>query len=141
MLPRNIERIPNLVFLHARRQSFPSWSELAEALQVVWPYGETACVQEVVEHLGERWPPAEKEAAVWKRCADAAACGHLLVDLANIQLTRLTPLICLAPDFPPILLDPLPSVLESRDGLASSLTLSVEVSEEQAEKPTDGLST
>jgi len=135
------QRHANLIFLHARRQPFPSFQELAEALQVVWPYGEAACVQEVVERLGERWPPAEKEAAVWKRCADAAACGHLLVDLANIQLTRLTPLICLAPDFPPILPDPLPSVLESSDGLASSLTLSVEVSEEQAEKPTDGLST
>ena len=71
-------------------------------------------------------------------CADAAAGGHLLVDLAQIQLTRLTPLICLAPDFPPILPDLLPSVLESSD---SSPTLPVEVLEEQAEKPTDGLST
>src|SRR5262249_35509324 len=131
----------NLVFLHARRQPFPSFQELAEALQVVWPYCEAACVQEVIERLGERWSKAEKEAAVWKRCADAAACGHLLVDLTQIQLTRLTPLICLAPDFLPILPDPLPSVLESSDGLASSLTLPVDVEEEQAAKSTDGLST
>jgi hypothetical protein len=45
----------NLVFLHARRQPFPSFQELAEALQVVWPYGEAACVQAVIERLGERW--------------------------------------------------------------------------------------
>jgi transposase len=115
-------------------------SELSAYLPV-WPYGEAACVQEVVERLGERWSQAEKEAAVWKTCADAAACGHLLVDLAQIQLTRLTPLICLAPDFPPILPDPLPSMLESSDGLASSLTLPIDGEEEQAEKPTDGLST
>ena len=92
------QRHANLVFLHARRQPFPSFQELAEALEVVWPYGEAACVQEVVERLGERWSPAEKEAAVWKKCADAAACGHLLVDLATIQLTRLTP----SPSSPPL---------------------------------------
>src|SRR3989440_4323342 len=138
LLPR---RHANLVFLHARRQPFPSFQELAEALQEVWPFNEAACVQEVVERLGERWSPAEKEAAVWKRCADAAACGHLLVDLASIQLTRLIPFICLAPDFSPILPDPLPSVLESSDGLTASKASPVDGEEEQAGKPTDGLST
>jgi hypothetical protein len=135
------QRHANFVFLHARRQPFPSFQELSEALQVVWPYGEVACVQEIVARLGERWSPDEKEAAVWKRCADTAAGGHLLVDLAQIQLTRLTPLICLAPDFSPILLDPLPSVLESSDRPVSSPALSGDVEEEQVEKPTDGLST
>ena len=105
------KRHANLVFLHARRQPFPSFPELAEALQVVWPWGESATIQEIVERLGERWSKAEKEAAAWKRCADAAACGHLLVDLTTIQLTRFTPLICLPPDSPPILPDPLPSAL------------------------------
>ena len=89
-------RHANLVFLHARRQTFPSWPQLEEALQVVWPWGEAACVQEVVERLGERWPQAEREAAIWKRCAESAARGHLLVDLASVSLTWLTPLICLA---------------------------------------------
>jgi hypothetical protein len=74
----------NLVFLHARRQLFPSFQELAEALQVVWPYGEAACVQEVIERLGERWSKAEKEAAVWKRCADAAG--------SRIRRLRIIPL-------------------------------------------------
>jgi transposase len=136
------QRHANLVFLHARRQPFPSFQELAEALQVIWPYGEAACVQEVIGRLGERWSSAEKEAAVWKKCADAAACGHLLVDLANIQLTRLTPLICLSPDSPPILPDPLPSDLESSDMQAELLSQPVDFEEEeQAGKPTDVLST
>jgi hypothetical protein len=109
---------------------------------VIWPYGEAACVQEVVGRLGERWSPAEKEAAVWKKCADAAACGHLLVDLAHIQLTRLTPLLCLAPGSPPILPDPLPSDLESSDMQAELLSHPVDFEEEeQAGKPTDVLST
>jgi transposase len=134
------QRHANLVFLHARRQPFPTWNELAEALQVVWPWGEAACVQEVIERLGERWSKAEKEAAVWKRCADAAACGHLLVDLATIQLTRLTPLICLAPDAPPILPDPLPSDLASSNEQAEFLS-QVAFKEDKVEKPTDVLST
>jgi hypothetical protein len=96
-------RHANLVFLHARRQAFPNWPQLEEALQVIWPWGEAACVQELVERLGERWPQAEREAAVWKRCAESAARGHLLVDLAAVSLTRLIPLICLSPDAPPIL--------------------------------------
>ncbi len=104
-------RHANLVFLHARRQTFPSWQELEEALAVMWPWGEAACVQEVAERLGERWPQAEREAAIWKRCADAAARGHLLVDLTAVSLTRLTPLMCLAPDALPILPDPLLSEL------------------------------
>src|SRR5258707_593828 len=37
-------RHANLIFLHARRQSFPAWQELKEALHVVWPAGEVACV-------------------------------------------------------------------------------------------------
>ncbi|MBV9230611.1 MAG: hypothetical protein JOZ18_14980, partial [Chloroflexi bacterium] len=95
----------------------------------------------MVERLGERWSPAEKEAAVWKRCADAAACGHLLVDLTHVQLTRLTPLICLAPSSPPILPDPLPSVLESHDIQDESHSQEAGFVEEQDEQSTDPLST
>src|SRR3989440_1105040 len=137
LLPK---RHANLVFLHARRQPFPAFPELAEALQVVWPWGEVACIQEVVERLGERWSPAEKEAAAWKRCADAAASGHLLVDLANAQLTRLTPLICLPPDSPPILPDPLPSHLESSTHPGEARSLDASVPEENDGK-SDLLST
>ena len=135
------QRHANLVFLHARRLAFPSFQELEEALQVIWPWGEAACVQEVVERLGERWPPAEKEAAAWKRSADAAACGHLLVDLANVQLTRLTPLICLSPDSPPILPDPLPSHLETSEMLAESSSISARSKADADDQHTDLLST
>src|SRR5207302_9764588 len=135
------ERHANLVFLHARRQLFPSFPELAEALQVVWPWSEAATSPEIVERLGERWSPAEKEAAAWKRCADAAACGHLLVDLANVQLTRFTPLICLPPDSPPILPDPLPSHLESFDHAETSDSPVAGFPEENDEKPPNQLST
>ena len=135
------KRHANLVFLHARRQPFPSFPELAEALQVVWPWGESATIQEIVERLGERWSKAEKEAAAWKRCADAAACGHLLVDLTTIQLTRFTPLICLPPDSPPILPDPLPSHLESLEHSEISHSPFAGFPEENDEKPPDRLST
>lgn len=135
------KRHANLVFLHARRQPFPSFPELAEALQVVWPWSEAATIQEVVERLGERWSPAEKEAAVWKMCADAAACGHLLVDLANAQLTRFTPLICLPPDSSPILPDSLPSHLEGLDHSEAFHSPVADVPEANDRKPLDQLST
>jgi transposase len=94
---------------------FPPGHSLKRRGLVVWPWGEAACVQEVVERLGERWPQAEREAAIWKRCAESAARGHLLVDLSSVSLTRLTPLICLPSDAALILPDPLPSELsESR---------------------------
>ncbi len=128
-------RHANLVCLHARRQTFPSWSQLEEALQVIWPWGEAASVQELVERLGERWPQAEREAAVWKRCAESAARGPLLVDLTSVPLTRLTPLICLSPDALPILPDALPSEL------TESLTISPEVLEEDGSQRASLLST
>ncbi len=128
-------RHANLVFLHARRQAFPTWPQLEEALQVIWPWGEAACVQELVERLGERWPQAEREAAVWKRCAESTARGHLLVDLASVSLTRLTPLICLSSDAPPILPDPLPSEL------SSSVTVLPEAVEEESDQRVNLLST
>src|SRR5712692_5832902 len=93
---------------------FPPGRSLKRRGLVIWPWGEAACVQELVERLGERWPQAEREAAVWKRCAESAARGHLLVDLASVSLTRLTPLICLPSDAALILPDPLPSELSER---------------------------
>ena len=37
----------NLVFLHARRKTFPAFGDIAIALQEVWPWGEVASVEEV----------------------------------------------------------------------------------------------
>ena len=120
---------------------FPPGHSLKRRGLVVWPWGEAACVQEVVERLGERWPQAEREAAVWKRCGDAAARGHLLVDLASISLTRLTPLIVLDADSPPILPDPLPSHLESLDRSETSDSPVASFPEENDGKPLGQLST
>ena len=108
---------------------------------MVWPWGEAACVQEVLERLGARWSPAEKEAALCKRCADAAACGRGLADLANAQLTRQAPLIWLPPGSLPILPDPLPSHRQNSHHQEESRPLDASVPEEQDGKPTDRLST
>src|SRR5712692_2085833 len=114
---------------------FPPGRSLKRRGLVIWPWGEAACVQELVERLGERWPQAEREAAIWKRCADAAARGHLLVDLASVSLTRLTPLMCLSPDAFPLLPDPLPSEL------AENVTVSPEEEEKDRDQHTSLLST
>src|SRR5215471_11806302 len=41
----------NLVFLHARRKSFPAYAEIGLAVQEVWPAGEVASVEEVSSRL------------------------------------------------------------------------------------------
>ncbi len=73
----SLQRHYNLVFLQTRRQTFPVFAEIALALQEVWPWGEVASVEEVESRLGQRWPAALVEAALWKVVADAAAGGHL----------------------------------------------------------------
>jgi len=101
----------NFVSLHARRQSFPDFAAIETALHEVWPWGEVACVEEVVPRLEDRWSATLVEAAIWKMMADAAACGHLLVDLTEKHLDRKLPLALLPPDAPPIVPDPLPDTL------------------------------
>lgn len=87
----------NLVFLHARRQSFPAFAEIALAVQEIWPWGEVASVEEVESRLAMRWPAHLVEAAIWKVVAHAAAAGHLLVDLEQHTLDRRLPLALLPP--------------------------------------------
>jgi hypothetical protein len=70
-----IQRHYNLVFLHARRKTFPVFAEIAEALQDVWSWGEVASVEEIESRFGQRWPVSLVEAAIWKMVADAAARG------------------------------------------------------------------
>jgi hypothetical protein len=57
------------------------------------------------------WPTSPVEAAIWKIIADAAADGHLLVDLERFALDRTLPLARLSPDAAPIVPDPLPDTL------------------------------
>src|SRR5260370_24329023 len=104
-------RHQNWLYLHARRQPFTTFAEIAAALLRAWPYGDMRCVSELVHTFGPHWSEAEVEAAVWKLVGDAAAEGRLLVDLAAVELSRATSLALLAPGTSPILPDPLPSQL------------------------------
>ncbi len=101
----------NLVFLHARRPSFPTYAEIAPAILPFLRGGEPVPVADLVRRLGPRWSEAEVEAAAWKIAAEAAAVGHLLVDLDAVEVRRDTPLALLDPDAPPILPPPLPTSL------------------------------
>jgi len=104
-------RHQNWLYLHARRLPFSTYDEIAAALLAHWIYGDMRCVNELVQRFGSHWSEAEVEAAVWKLVGDAAAEGRLLVDLAEMELSRATFLALLAPGTPPILPDPLPSEL------------------------------
>lgn len=110
-----IQRHDNLIFLHARRQEFPAFAALAQRLQDIWPWGEAATVDDLIGRLSERWSKTEREAAIWKVCADAAAQGRLLLDLTSVSLDRTLPLILLPPDASPLLPDALASVLPALD--------------------------
>src|SRR6266516_1135833 len=101
----------NLVYLHARRKTFPAFADIAEALAEVWPWGEVASVEEIESRLAGRWPANLVEAAIWKVVADAAAQGHLLVDLEQFTLSRHLPLGLLPPDAPALVPEPLPDTL------------------------------
>src|SRR5258707_1236881 len=102
----------NLVFLHARRKIFPAFGEIAAALQEVWPWGEVASVEEVESRLAGQWPANLIEAAIWKVVGEAAAQGHLLLDLEQFTLSRTLPLALLHPSAPVLVPSPLPDTLE-----------------------------
>ena len=101
----------NLVFLHARRRMFPAYAEIAASVQEIWPWGEVATVEEVESRLTGRWPANLVEAAIWKLVADAAAAGHLLVELLQHTLDRQLPLALLPPNAAALLPPPLPDTL------------------------------
>ncbi len=105
------QRHYNLVFLHARRKTFPAYAEIVLAVQEVWPWGEVASVEEIENRLTGRWPTNLVEATIWKLVGDAAAAGHLLVDLEQHTLDRKLLLALLPPDAPPLVPDPLPDTL------------------------------
>jgi Mu transposase-like protein len=109
----SVRRSHNWLFLHARRQPFSTYEEIAATLLAHWPFGDLRTINEFLQCFGSRWSEAEVEAAVWKLVGDAAAAGRLLVDLTEVDLSRTTPLALLDPSAPPILPDPLPSSLEA----------------------------
>src|SRR5579875_2186200 len=94
----SLRRHYNLLYLHARRQSFSTYEEIAATLRASWSWGEERSASEVIKCFGSRWSEAEVEAAFWKLAGDAAAQGHLLVDLSEVELSRSTPLILIDPD-------------------------------------------
>jgi transposase len=104
----------NLVFLHARRKTFPAFAEIVLAVQEVWPWGEVAEVAEVESRLAGRWPANLVEAAIWKLVADSLASGHLLVDLSLHTLDRKLPLALRPPDAAALVPPLLPDTLEER---------------------------
>ena len=97
-----LQRHYNLVFLHARRQGFAAFTEIEASLYQVWPWGEVACIKDLVPRLAGRWQEALVEAAIWKVVADSAARGRLLVDLSSVLLSRELPLALLSPESTPI---------------------------------------
>src|SRR6266849_6768154 len=101
----------NLVYLHARRNTFPAFADIASSVQEIWPWGEVATVSEIARRLSQQWPPDLVEATIWKVVADAAAQGHLLADLEQFTLSNFLPLALLPPDVAPILPSPLPDTL------------------------------
>src|SRR6266566_7719382 len=101
----------NLVFLHARRKTFPAFSDIAAVLPEVWPWGEMAEIAEVAARLSHQFPVDLVEAAIWKVVGDSAAQGHLLVDLEQFTLSRTLPLGLLPPDAPPLVPSALPDTL------------------------------
>ncbi len=107
----SLRRHYNLQYLHARRQSFATFNDIAATLLAHWPWGETRAVSELVKRFGSHWSEQEVEATIWKLAAEAAASGHLLVDLTEVELSRESELIFLDPRLPPILPDPLPQAL------------------------------
>jgi transposase len=107
-------RHQNWLYLHVRRQPFPTFQEIATALLREWPYGQMQSVNDWVRRFGPHWSDAEVEATVWKLAGDAAAEGRLLVDLCEVELSHATPLAFLQRELPPLLPDPLPNVLEER---------------------------
>ena len=80
-------------------------------MQEIWPTGEVASIEEVESRLAGKFPATLVEAAIWKMVADAAAAGHLLLDLERYTLDRTLPLALLPPDAPPVSPPPLPDTL------------------------------
>jgi len=122
------QRHYNLVFLHARRKSFPAFAEIAVVLQDIWPWGEMASVEEITSRFEQRWPIALVEAAIWKVIGDSAAEGHLLVDLEQFTLDRRLPLGLLPPGATSLVPGPLPDTLEALAPVLEQRTVSSELS-------------
>ena len=131
----------NLVFLHARRKTFPAFADIAAVLPEVWPWGEMAEVAEVASRLSHQFPVDLVEAAIWKVVGDSAAAGHLLLDLEQYTLSRTLPLARLSPDAPVLVPSPLPSTLLPEPEATNVLTTTLHPSSPRVSGPTFDAST
>ncbi len=97
--------------MHARRKTFPAFADVAAAVAEIWPWGEVASVEEVASRLSHQFPANLVEAAIWKVVGEAAAQGHLLLDLEQFTLSRTLPLALLHPSASVLVPSPLPDTL------------------------------
>jgi len=104
----------NWIFLHTRRLAFPAFDAITPEIVARLAPGERISVRALIAALGGRWTDDDVEGAAWKVAGDAAAAGRLLVDLKEQVLDLDTELALLPPGQPPILPDPLPSIIEWR---------------------------
>lgn len=71
----SLKRHRNLLFLHARRETFRTYDEIVSALFACWPRGEVSSVNELVQQFGSCCSDHEVEAAVWKFAGDQRQRG------------------------------------------------------------------
>ena len=83
-----------------------------------------APVSEIASRLSHQFPGDLVEAAIWKVVAEAAAQGHLLVDLEQFTLSRTLPLALLPPDAPVLVPSPFPDTLLPEPDASSLATIS-----------------
>src|SRR5258708_58824 len=81
-------------------------------------------VSEVASRLSHQFPQEMVEATIWKVVADAAAQGHLLLDLEQFTLSRTLPVGLLPSDAPALVPEPLPDTLLSEPDTPSLVTVS-----------------
>src|SRR5438874_11192213 len=77
---------------HARRKTFPAFSDIAAVLPEVWPWGEMAEVAEVASRLSHQFPQEMVEAAIW---SSTPSLARFLWPCSHRMLQCLCPHLCL----------------------------------------------
>lgn len=54
-----LRRHYNLLYLHARRQPFPTYEEIAATILAQWPWGDMSSITAFVQQFGSRWSDQE----------------------------------------------------------------------------------
>jgi hypothetical protein len=104
----------NMTRLHGRRSAFPAYAKIRNAALALWPWGTMFSIPEVVKKLGPDFSDIEVEVALWKMIGDAAASGHLDLNLAEVPLKLTTSYVLLDPTLKPRLPKALPAALSAQ---------------------------